>query len=377
MYCKKCGNLIKEGNKFCSKCGTPISVGSVDTVTKEVEEIVSPVVVENTIEDSAKNTIIEEPPFSQGLNIKEERAVSKNKEDKKDDADITISKKTLMYIACGAIMIVAIVALCIGIHKISGSKENVKEISEGALPPEPCTHENKTMGEIIWKDNDCTQGGVQKWTCADTACGMTGTSPVDTKSSHTYSEGVCSICGMAEPSEPPEPVTPIQERLNLYYNFYKENASLPDETSLFAYAYIDEDELPEVVLYTQAEGEVGRFVILTSDGTDVFESEIWADYFGYVEKGNMLYYDYGNMDSFWVDIKHIDNGQIQPLLTYSYEMVYDENGMGLPGNFVWDGVSISDAEVNEKWNDLIGDGDLKTINITDLQPINGWLAEMQ
>ena len=25
MFCKKCGKKIKEGNNFCTKCGTPVN----------------------------------------------------------------------------------------------------------------------------------------------------------------------------------------------------------------------------------------------------------------------------------------------------------------------------------------------------------------
>lgn len=70
----------------------------------------------------------------------------------------------------------------------------------GSLEPasEPCTHENKTYGSIVWTDNDCTKGGSQGWTCDNPECGETGTNPVNAMT-HSYTDGVCVNCGMAEP----------------------------------------------------------------------------------------------------------------------------------------------------------------------------------
>ena len=35
MYCKKCGAKIEQGQKFCSKCGTPVSIVEQSSETKE------------------------------------------------------------------------------------------------------------------------------------------------------------------------------------------------------------------------------------------------------------------------------------------------------------------------------------------------------
>ncbi len=51
MFCKSCGNEIKNGVKFCSKCGTPVGV----TDLKEDKEA-SQVTSSSTVSD--KNTVI-------------------------------------------------------------------------------------------------------------------------------------------------------------------------------------------------------------------------------------------------------------------------------------------------------------------------------
>ncbi len=33
MYCKKCGSLLNDGDKFCKKCGATIENGSDNTST--------------------------------------------------------------------------------------------------------------------------------------------------------------------------------------------------------------------------------------------------------------------------------------------------------------------------------------------------------
>ena len=35
MYCKKCGAKIEQGQKFCTKCGTPVSIVEQSSETKE------------------------------------------------------------------------------------------------------------------------------------------------------------------------------------------------------------------------------------------------------------------------------------------------------------------------------------------------------
>ena len=37
MKCSKCGSELKEGQKFCTKCGTPVSVNPQPTATKQAD----------------------------------------------------------------------------------------------------------------------------------------------------------------------------------------------------------------------------------------------------------------------------------------------------------------------------------------------------
>lgn len=64
MYCRKCGNKLKENAKFCTKCGTSIitkePVNYVQAMPEVVEEIIIP---EEKIESKTSNTIILEIVF--------------------------------------------------------------------------------------------------------------------------------------------------------------------------------------------------------------------------------------------------------------------------------------------------------------------------
>lgn len=57
MFCKNCGNELKEGVKFCSKCGTPVGV----IQTSENQEVPQAAVLPETAVSPAapdKNAII-------------------------------------------------------------------------------------------------------------------------------------------------------------------------------------------------------------------------------------------------------------------------------------------------------------------------------
>lgn len=58
MFCPKCGNQVKEGTKFCSKCGTPLTVNTASNNNKT--EIVngSNLIIQNNKEPKKGNKII-------------------------------------------------------------------------------------------------------------------------------------------------------------------------------------------------------------------------------------------------------------------------------------------------------------------------------
>ena len=41
MFCKKCGNEIQTGQKFCIRCGTPVSTDVKETVKPQKKETVN------------------------------------------------------------------------------------------------------------------------------------------------------------------------------------------------------------------------------------------------------------------------------------------------------------------------------------------------
>ncbi|MBP3602849.1 MAG: zinc-ribbon domain-containing protein [Lachnospiraceae bacterium] len=70
MFCNKCGNPIKEGNKFCSKCGAPVvEVPVTEAPVAETEAVVEEAPVAET------EPVIEETPAAETEPIAEETPV--------------------------------------------------------------------------------------------------------------------------------------------------------------------------------------------------------------------------------------------------------------------------------------------------------------
>lgn len=59
-----------------------------------------------------------------------------------------------------------------------------------------CEHKNKTLGTITYINNDCTQGGSQTFTCQD--CSKIGTIDIASVPSHNFSNGYCTRCKTIE-----------------------------------------------------------------------------------------------------------------------------------------------------------------------------------
>ena len=49
MYCKKCGNLLKDGDKFCTNCGSAIEVKSSVEQNQNVNNVSKKKNVKNVI----------------------------------------------------------------------------------------------------------------------------------------------------------------------------------------------------------------------------------------------------------------------------------------------------------------------------------------
>jgi len=60
MYCEKCGEKIKEGNNFCTNCGTPKKVINKVEVKEEQKVVGGPtvIVVENKVDEENKKANI-------------------------------------------------------------------------------------------------------------------------------------------------------------------------------------------------------------------------------------------------------------------------------------------------------------------------------
>lgn len=65
MFCKNCGNELREGAAFCANCGTPVTVQAAEPVVEVVEEVVVEPVMEEVVEPTPEPTPAQETASTQ------------------------------------------------------------------------------------------------------------------------------------------------------------------------------------------------------------------------------------------------------------------------------------------------------------------------
>lgn len=134
-----------------------------------------------------------------------------------------------------------------------------------------------------------------------------------------------------------------------YKKYLEENPRVDDSYS-YAFIYVDEDDIPELVVDTGVEAS-GCQILTYHDGTlDVLQTS--RLYFSYLEKKNLLNNCDGHMDYYYDLVYTIKNGK--------WELIFDGNYSGLvdDGEPVWDEEKqrfrVTDYEVNGKKTDEAG-----------------------
>ena len=92
MYCKNCGKLVEEGNKFCPYCGTKL-VGTEEKVEKEIShEIRTDKIPEqeipkrNTMQDNMEEKQVNQRKSTEEKNVQENSCNSQGSAVQKDVA---------------------------------------------------------------------------------------------------------------------------------------------------------------------------------------------------------------------------------------------------------------------------------------------------
>lgn len=248
MICKKCGREIKEGNIFCTYCGT-----SIKTSNGEIEK-------QNTI--NAKNT-----------NIKKHR----------------LPKLKIII----SIIVVALIAICITVAIILKNKNN-----EDTNPSEVVEEQQETSKIEIGTNYNCSTYGVTGYINFNTETSFVMNMTYDMSESVTYN-GTYKIEGDTitltvtyyDMAENPETFEPYTETINILEDGTLKYTSSTDATYIFdknvtlsgasaeATGTTTGDLLEQIYAkYPNLEGTEG---IVCTDGTDYWLLD---------ETGNKVYF---------------------------------------------------------------------------------------
>lgn len=173
--------------------------------------------------------------------------------------------------------------------------------------------------------------------------------PVDTVSTESAAE---STEEASAAMEAPAPIVPPDlEGWELAYFEYL-NALESNASFTYSLIYVDEDDIPELVIDTGY--EAGGCMLLTwhNNRLDVLQTS--RLYFNYIEKGNLLCNQEGNMGYYYDDVYSIQDGKWVFLCGGTYHDGADGAKVDEEGNFIyeyaWNEETVSEADYNEKLN---------------------------
>ncbi len=154
------------------------------------------------------------------------------------------------------------------------------------------------------------------------------------------------------PVSPEEPVSNDIPDVEAWQRAYMDyiNALESKDACTYSLIYVDEDDIPELVI--DSGYEAGGCMLLTwhSNRLDVLQTS--RLYFNYIEKGSLLCNQEGKMGYYYDDVYTIKDGKWDYLCGGTYQD--GENGTTLDeeGNpiyiYAWNGETVNEAEYKEK-----------------------------
>ncbi|MDE6606658.1 MAG: C-type lectin domain-containing protein [Lachnospiraceae bacterium] len=173
--------------------------------------------------------------------------------------------------------------------------------------------------------------------------------PVDASAAESAAESAEE--SLAASKAPAQIDTPDLEGWKLayfeYLNTLESNASFT-----YSLIYVDEDDIPELVIDTGY--EAGGCMLLTWHNNRLDTLQTSRLYFNYIEKGSLLCNQEGNMGYYYDDVYTIQDGKWVYLCGGTYHDSANDAQVDEEGNFIyeyeWNEETVSEADYKEKLN---------------------------
>lgn len=224
---------------------------------------------------------------------------------------------------------------CAGTDKNTDSVRQTDPVSETDAAPET--------------ENASDKIPVQETAPSNTESETGSDLPTDTSDAESTAEST-----EESSTTPEEPVIDDTANMKDWELAYYEYLNALESNASFTYSliYVDDDNIPELVIDTGY--EAGGCMLLTwhNNRTDVLQTS--RLYFNYIEKENLLCNQEGNMGYYYDDVYTIKNGKWEYLCGGTYQDGPDGPAVDDEGNsiyiYAWNGENTSKEEYDEKLN---------------------------
>lgn len=196
---------------------------------------------------------------------------------------------------------------------------------------------------------------INEWTIPETTTVNTEaetdtTSPAETSDTKTADTETSENPDVSSTEPVPVDIPDVEAWQRAYIDYI--NALESKDACTYSLIYVDEDDIPELVINTGY--EAGGCMLLTwhTNRLDVLQTS--RLYFNYIEKGSLLCNQEGNMGYYYDDVYTIKDGKWNYLCGGTYQDSKDGAALDEEGNFIyvyaWNGETVNEAEYKEKLN---------------------------
>lgn len=295
MFCTKCGSELPEGVKFCTKCGSPVQ--DKNSVQAGSGESIS------------SNVAVKQAP---------RKEISKNKSEGKFPV-------LPVVIAILAVLLVVLVALVV-----------VKKDDIGEMLHDRFGIDFLYSGDDDDDDDDLNHRiyDEEEESSDEASIETTLAEVVEEEAEDTDTMSVAKWC-----------------------EAYSDYLSAGEYTTYQgALIYVNEDEIPEMVLIGDCEA-VGNLIV-TYDGEKIDELQTARLYFEYEERGNRLCNSDGNSGYYYDSVYAIEDGRWVSKASGTYNMIdYESEEL----EYQWDGRTVSADEYSGLLEDVFSSKDAKVV----------------
>lgn len=324
MFCTKCGNEIKPGNKFCVKCGTPVRVPEASAAQGEPQK--------RTVQPEVKK-LSETQTQQKEKNLRETQPQQKEKKPREIQPQQTVSdfhekEKKQSKNSAAAVLIAVIV---VAVFAIGG-----------------------TIGYLMWNnaDSEATFAKEEK-----TEKRIEDSEKMAEEASEAETEEIVSETEQSENSEAENPAVTVEvdaalvaEAVQAYQAYVQSNTDMAYYGS-YVFMNINGDCVPE--LFYNSGVTAGGLLLLSYFGGTVHENWLPMGDFHYLEYQNKMYLSSGRMDVYSDDIFSLKSGELVPVTSGWYGLednstLFDADGNAIPYVYFWEEEEMTESDYEQK-----------------------------